>query len=252
MPLADMKKSGWSQGLYEISSTMKEQLGTLRIDNFGRKFRYCHAGSTDLNPGKMGVATAPASGFLNIAATNAAAIGTKEITQTIVASSNNVCDEDAFRGGFLHVNDATGQAYAYPIDNSTSVAAATTTFVVTLAEGIKVALVASTSELSFIPPTGGFSGVTESTTEETPPAGVPLVSVTADYYYWAQTGGVANVLIGSNGDSGAVASMVTMDSTAGSLRVINTTLDIDQPIVGWLYARAAVATEYCPVFLTID
>jgi len=251
MPLSDMKKSGWSQGLYEISSTAKEQLGTLRIDNFGRKFRYCQAGSSALSAGKLGLATVPAAGFLNIALTTAAAIGTKEITQTIAASGDNACDEDAFRGGFFMVNDGTGQGYSYPIDNSTEVKAASTSITITLAEGIQVALTTS-SEISIIPPPGGFSGVTESATEEAVPAGIPLVAVTGDYYYWAQTGGVANVLVGANGDSAVVGSMVCADQTAGSVRAINSTLDIDVPWVGVVYSRVWVQTEYCPIFLTID
>jgi hypothetical protein len=91
-------------------------------------------------------------------------------------------------------------------------------------------------------------GVTESTTEENVPVGIAPVAVTANYYYWAQTKGVANALISG---TPAVGSMLTLAATAGALAAINATLDIDQPIVAQTIGVAGADTEYYPVLLNI-
>ena len=48
-----MKTVGFAQGLYEVSSIQKEELGMLRIEPDGRKFRYAKAGAVALSPGKI-------------------------------------------------------------------------------------------------------------------------------------------------------------------------------------------------------
>ena len=235
------KKAGFRQGVYQISSTAKETLGTLRILADGRKFRYAKAGATALSPGKMSVAADVAAAVLNKACP-ATAVGETVLTLTTASATYA---EDYFKGGAMHINDEAGEGHAYPIVGSSAVSAGTS-IVVTLEEPIKVALTTS-SEFTLVH--SPWMATVESTTEESLPVGIPPVDVTAAYYYWSQTGGPAIALYDGNN---AIGSMLTLDATAGALTAINTTLDIDQPICAIAWGTVGVSTEYKPVFLKID
>lgn len=240
-----IKLRGFAQGIMEISATAKEMLGTLRILQDGRKFRYALAGTTALVAGKMGQAAAIASGRMNQAITTAAAIGTTCLTLTVTAGE--AIAENALVGGFLQINDAAGEGYQYLITSNSAITAARTSIVITIENpGIRKALTTSSEYTLAHSP---WSGVVESATEEALPVGIPPVDVTASYYYWAQTAGPALALIAG---TPAVGSMLTLSSTAGALTAINATLDIDQPICGISWGTVGVATEYKPVFLKLD
>ena len=236
-----MKRSGFSQSLYSISSSKKEEIGTLRITQDGRKFRYAKAGAGALSPGKMGQAAAVDADWMNQTAV-AAAIGTTQITLTVVSTT---VAEDYFAGGYLHINDNTGEGHAYPIKSSSAVAAGTSIDII-LEQGVKVALTTS-SDFTLVQ--SPWMATVQSTTEESFPIGIPLLDVTEAYYYWAQTGGVAIALAAG---TWAVASMLTMGATAGALSSINSTLDVDMPICALAWLTAGVSGEYKPVYLTLD
>jgi len=236
-------KSSFSQGIFDISATKREILGTLRILADGRKFRYCRAGAADLHPGMFGQAGVDADNHINVSVA-AAAIGDTEVAVTVGATA---VTENQYEDGYLQVNDGTGQGHQYRILGNTACATSGVTYV-TLNEPIKVALVASaTSEVSLLP--SEYSAVVESATEETMPVGVAPCAVTTLYYYWAQTAGPAIVLMDG---TPAVASMLVPGAVAGSLKVMNATLDIDMPYVALKSLNAGVDTEYKPVKLLLD
>jgi len=235
------KKAGFRQGIYEISSARKDTVGTLRILADGRKFRYAKAGASALAAGKMSVAAAIDADVTNETAP-AAAVGTTVLTLTVTSTT---FVKNYFKGGAMHINDAAGEGHAYPISGNSACTASTST-VVTLEESIKIALTTS-SEFTLVP--SPWMATIESTTEESLPVGIPPVAVTAAYYYWSQTGGPAICL---HDGSAAVGTMMTLDATAGAITPINTTLDIDQPIVGIHWGTAGVGGEYKPIFLKID
>lgn len=238
-------KSAFSQGLYEISSTQKEALGTLRIEQDGRKFRYVKAGTGGTAAGKMTIGAAVAANHINVAVPYASAIGDKIISVTVGATAVTA---DQYAEGYLQVNDATGEGYQYKIASNTACDASGTT-VVTLEEGIRVALVASTSEVSLVP--NPYNGVTVSDVEESMATGVSCGAITATYYGWVQTGGIGICLaIGTP----AVGTNLTLASTAGGVTGISTTIatTVTQPVIGYVYGTAFVTTEYKPVFLKID
>lgn len=248
------KKAGFQQGIYQTSSTAKETLGTLRILQDGRKFRYAKAGANNLSAGKVGVAAAIEGDAMNESITAAVSVGEKVISLTLGGSLSY--DEDYFKGGFLQINDAAGEGRAYPISGSTEVDSGTA-ITVTLEEGIKEALTTS-SEYTLVH--SPWMAVTESTTEESLAVGVAPVDVTANYYYWAQTGGPAICLISG---SPAVGTNLTLASTAGAVTGCDdgvtsssSTITIDnlhsQPIIGVVWGTTGVDTEYKPIFLKID
>jgi len=241
--MASPYKLNYAQGLYEQLAEQKETLGCPRWTDDGRFFRYAVAGA-DLSAGKMGIAPSAVAHHINKSVA-AAAIGDMTVDLTVGATEVTL---DQYKDGWLMINDGTGQGHSYPISgNSACVSSGTTT--VQLKDPIRVALVASaTSEASLF--YSQYDGVTESSTQENLPVGVPLVAVTAAYFYWAQTGGIANCLIEGTPAKGT--RLILSDAVAGALEAENTTLDIDEPTVGYLYATAGVDTEYKPVDLNIN
>jgi hypothetical protein len=248
MSVRPLKRTGFAQGLYQISSSAKEMVGTMRVTRDGRIFRYAKAGGTALVAGRCSVAPAIAADVMNEACAGAHALGDLQFTETITAAAAAYA-ENEFRGGFLQINDATGEGHQYMIDSSTAVAIGGTSITLTLAEAIRVALVAATSEFTLAK--SPWFGAAVSSTEENLPIGIAPVPVTANYYYWAQTHGPALCTVSG---TPAVGTVLTLDdATAGNLKAIATPLDIDIAYcVGIAWGTVGVGGEQKPVFLQID
>lgn len=241
MSTKPFKKAGFTQPCFVQSQTKKEEIGTLRILRDGRKFRYAKAGSSALAAGKLAIAAAVAADVMNEACAAAHAIGDMQFAETITSATYA---ENYFAGGYLQVNDATGEGHQYKIDSSTAVAAATA-ITLGLAEPIRVALVASTSEFTLVH--SPWMAVVETATLGLPVGVTPHV-VTAAYHYWIQTGGPALVL---SGNTDAVGKPVFQGTTtAGSVNGADT--GSYYPMVGIVMGTAGVASEYKPLWLTID
>lgn len=221
---------------------MLEAIGSTRPTGDGRMFIYAKAGATALAAGKLAMSPAAVANHINLSCA-ATAIGKEAVTVTLGATAATA---NQYAGGFLQVNDGTGQGIQYPIIGHPA-ADASATLKVRIADPIKVALVASgTSQVSLI--ANPVIATVETDTEESHPVGVAPVAVTAAHYYWAQVRGLANVLVAG---TPAVGTMLVPGSVAGAVAAMNATLDIDQPIVGRMAMTAGVDTEYKPVTLTI-
>ena len=241
-----MKRAGFAQGIMAISSTKKEEIGTLRITQDGRKFRYAKAGSSALSAGLMSMANQPNAQQINVSVA-AAAIGDKDVTLTITYAE--AIAENALAGGYLQINQGTGEGIQYQIESNPAFASGDTTLNVALKDPIKVALEASaSSEASLIP--SPWYGTEETETEENIPVGIPPVAVTGDYYYWSQTGGIAIALV--HGTPGVGTMLTTSSMPPGGLRAMLATVDVDQPLVAKMYVTAGISGEYKPVQLLID
>ena len=244
MGLGPFKRTSFKTSVYATTSTMREAfMGMLRIDQLGRKFRYARAGASDLAAGKLGVCAAIAAAHVNEAILTAAAIGTQVLDLTVTTGTAILANELA--GGFFVVNDATGEGYSYVIAGNTAMLSGGTTITIALAESLRVAL-DTTSEFTLVH--SRWNDVIESATLGAP-AGVPLVAVTAAYYYWAQTGGLAAVLITGTPAAGALVQQC--NAVAGAVEIYATGT-ITYPPVGFMHGIAGVDTEYYPVELIID
>ena len=242
MSTSPMKKAGFSQGIYQTSATQKEALGTRRALKDGREFVYAQAGGSDLAAGKLGVSASIAAAHADEVILAAVAIGTKTLAVTVTAGT--AIAENALKDGALQINDATGEGYSYPISANSAISASGTIVNLTLYEGIKVAL-DTTSEFTLVH--NPWKGIVESTTVGCP-VGVPVVAVTTLYYYWAQTKGLACVLMG---DTVALGTDVIQDTAtvAGGTAIMAAASVI--PAVGTVHGFAGVDTEYQPVILKI-
>ena len=184
---APEKRSGFSQGIYAISSTKKERIGTKRTLQDGRVFRYARAGaSAALSPAFLGFALNTDADYQYKAAPTAVAVGAREMTLTIGTASPAIA-ANFFEGGVFIVAAGTGLGEVYPIEGNSVVDASGTSIIVTLKEPLRTALT-SAAYFRLVP--SMWSAVVESSTEENVPVGTPLVTVTAAYYYWAQTKGL--------------------------------------------------------------
>jgi hypothetical protein len=230
------KTQGFSQGIHQISSTQREQLGTIRRIG-GDVFRYCRAGATALIPG---VALQPAyftANHINRSAV-ATAKGKTEVTFTVGATEVTA---DMYKDGYLQVNAGTSGTLGrqWKIKSHSVVAAAGGSITVQLDRPLDVALVVTTDKLSLIP--NPFSSVTEGAVAKGF-AGIAPMPVTALYYFWAQVGGVAlailtnTVAVGSTLVPGATGTLVLFLS------------DYVQPPVGYVL-NTGVTSEYKTVYL---
>lgn len=228
----NLKIDGFAQSIYEISSSAKELVGCLRILADGRKFRYAQAGAGALVAGKMSAAPVLDLDFCNKACPAAAAIGDTTITVTHVATGTAYA-ADYFRGGYLVIID---QLVQYPIVSSSAVTTTSTTIDLELGQALMIDLTASHE---FTLRASPWRYVVQNATINMIPAGIPQVAVTALYYCWLQTGGIAQCLIDG---SPAVGSMLIPDAVTGALEQIGTgtsTYDADAP-----YCAIALGTTY--------
>ena len=239
-----LKKSGFAQGIYEQSATAKEMLGTLRITRDGRKYRYAKASGAKV-AGKFGLASALSAYVVNEIILAAVAIG--EYTLDLTVTTGTAIAKDELRGGYFQVQDGTGEGQNILITGNSAMASDGTAIQVALEDPIKVAL-DITSEFNLV--RSPWWAVVETDTGEAFPGGIAPIAVTTLYYYWCQTGGVANSF--QEGTPAVGSNLVVSTGTAGSLIAATSGIDIDLPIVGYTYGTAGVANEFTPVFLTID
>ena len=238
-----MKTTSFRQGIKAVSTTQRERIGTLRILRDGRVFRYCKAGAGALEVGKLAMAADIAAAVIN-KALPAIAIGD---TQFIFTCGSATYAENYFRGGYVAVNDATGEGAMYEIASSSAVTAGTT-INITLAEPVRVALTTSSEGTLAHNPA---MATIQSADEENLPVGVSPVAVAAESFYWAQCGGLCNVLA-----SGTIAvfDMVVPGATAGSVKTVpdwSSATDPNMPIIGQAY-KDGVDTEYAIIRLNIQ
>ena len=187
------------QGIYETKSTKMTDLGRFIDFEDGRRFRYCLSnGGT--SRGLMNAAVplnADTDAVTQTAMTAALSngyIGEKEVNVLL----DGAATANEFADGLLVIENGTGNGYAYRIrKNNDQGALYTTPCKLTLYDPIVVALAADNVVSLFH--NKHFDVVTAPTSEAGPPVGVPLVDVTDNYYFWAQTRGYAPVLRHSSG-----------------------------------------------------
>lgn len=196
-------------------------LGARAFDAAGNAYRFCKAGATALVPGKLQQASAQVANHQNLAPSTTVA-GATSITVTLGATAATA---NQYAGGWLVVTTSTGAGYRYLIDSHPA-ADASATLVLTLSDAIVVGTATLTSKVDLI--ANPFSGViVNPATASSCPVGVGVTAVTAAYYGWVQSSGVANVLadgavtvgtalVASNGTAGAVEALTGVQAPVGT------------------------------------
>jgi len=208
-----------AQGLHSESSSALHDIGSLIHSNDGRAFRYCKAGATALVAGKLQQASAEDTTNMQALACAVSAAGATSVvtTATVTLTANQVA------GGLLTFESATtGAGFAYKIKSHAAATAAVVTF--QLEDPIVVATTGTV--LCDVAPNIYSGVVVNPTTATSAPVGVAIYNITAAYFGWLQTGGVASILndagstVGtnvsaSNATAGAVEAAVTAQAAIG-------------------------------------
>ena len=182
------------QGILDMSLTQKYPLGCRFAKKDGRVFRYAKAGAVALVAGNL-ITSAVLNGALTTVQTDltpaAVAAGAYSVTAAIATTEQ---PKDTFKDGWMAVTDgdaanAMGDLYlikSHPLS--------ATNIILELYEPLKRAITTS-SRISLL------GNIYEAAIQcDTTPTGVVLgvcpTVVTAEYYFWVQTWGIANVLAG--------------------------------------------------------
>lgn len=237
----------------EGNTTQKVPLGQRVAYKDGRVFRYAKAGGT-IGVGNLVVAVpnAQAIGATYFGATSAVAPIAGEggsIGDTKIRLSDDVTGVtlDEYAGGFLTITDATGEGYMYKIKGNEATGSAGTGFLVTLEEGIQVAL-DNTSIGSMV--ACKYNGVVAHTPADPNTqvcVGRAMVSATVGEYIWIQVKGVASVKAGvATIDVGEEVILAEDDAGSGQ-----TGLAENVQVIGTALADGA-DTVWAPVLLDIE
>lgn len=183
----------WIQGLFEESSTQKHKLGVRRALADGREYIYIQAGAANLDPGKLVQARAiVAANEANLAVANVAnAVANAVRVLTVTVGDTTLANTaNALAEGYITICDGTGQGYCYKIKDHPAIAAnAAGNF--TLYDKVRANLTTAKVTLHPHPCKGAI-------VHPSPPTaallGVPMFTVTANYYAWIQAKGPAAVL----------------------------------------------------------
>ena len=189
-----------SYGMEKVeSSEQKQKLGTKAVLPDGRTFYYAKNSSTAITTAGQivdGIA-AVAAHDMDVQATAAQSAGDTTISIEVPTTD---LTKDQYKDGDLICNDGPGQGEVYRIKSHPAHDASDdNTVIITLDEpdGIRTALTtASLFGLAYNPYTN-VKIVDGDGTMTTGPLGVTTIPVTASYYCWLQTSGIASVLSGA-------------------------------------------------------
>lgn len=219
-------------------------LGEKVVSSDGRTFRYCKCGGTATVVGKMYQAPAEITTHQGLTPA-AAAIGATSVTVTLGAT--NAVTANQYANGYLMVTTTPGQGYSYLI-KSHPAAEASATLVLTLSDPVKIALTTSSVVDMVLNPYSGV--IIQNTTKTSAVMGLAVNIITATYYGWIQTGGVACCFV----DDSTIAvglEVVVSDQAHGAVEVIADGASELLPKVGRAITGIAT-TEYGAIYLTLD
>ena len=189
-------KRGWEK---KETSTQKHKLGTRGETPDGRVFYYAKCSSTAITPGGKicdGIA-AVAAHDMDIGATAAHSVGDTTISLEVPTTDLTA---NQYKDGYLLINDGPGQGEVYQIKSHPAHDASddnTVIFTIDDEDGIVTALTTSSLFGIIYNPYTDVKIVDGDGTMTTGPLGVNPMPVTASYYFWLQTSGVASVLSGA-------------------------------------------------------
>ena len=184
---ADVGARVTGQDIYEISDKARCALGT-RLVLGDRVFRYCLNGASTLAVGKIVQAPAINTYDEDIVVPTNNVVGTKTVYLTN-HTSGAVVVADQFKDGYLVVGTSTGLGSTYKIKSNT---AAATNALLTLTLYDPTVTAITTGHTGCIVASPYFNTVLDAGTGML--VGVPLLAVTAAYYFWAQTWGPVGIV----------------------------------------------------------
>lgn len=196
----------YNQSLFAESAVQKQRLGTIRPTDDGRRFVYCQATAAEIAAGII-VSKAVAVQACTVAAADAVAAGARKITLTLTGTPTL----NLYRDGWAIITAGTGLGGMYKIKgNSVDDVPADSRCTFYLYDALEVALTTAGQTFDVIvcpydgvlinPANSNYDGT--GTGLETP-LGVTTRTITASYYFWAQTRGLAALMMDIDSAAGA-------------------------------------------------
>ena len=234
-----------SQSIYEQSSTQKAPLGTRLAFSDGRVFRYALNGAVALAAGKfVKAASITNANWTDDVPTANVAAGARELTLTTAALPTGTGASAV--DGWLQINDDAGEGIQYKIKSAKANATTATRTDLVLYDPIVTALTTATTATIIQNP---YYGTLISTAITEWILGVPPISVTAAYYYWLQTWGIAPVWCDTTPSAGFAVELAVTGGRVGGVTVRSAT-DTTPPL--GIQLVVGIDTEYKAVFLMIQ
>lgn len=232
------------QGIYEISSTAKGDIGSVLEFEDGRKFVYSLAGE-ELTVGIFcqGPVEDASNYWEQMAVATTVAAGDKTITLT----TQSAWTANQFKDGWLVVEDETAdiQGTLRKI-KSHPAAGSAESVVVTVYDAFVTAVTAATDEVSVMK--NPYNGVLENnSTTDGPLLGLPPMTITNAYYFWLQVRGPAAITGGEG--SLVVGDQVCVDAVGGTAMLMNTAGDAQ--LIGHMLASMDTNANIGIVYLQI-
>lgn len=180
----------FSQGLYEDSSTIKQDLGTKRCLADGREFVYVQAGGTALVVGNVIQQAVAVSGHHELVVPTAVAVGQNTVGVTLTTTASTL---NQYADGYMHINESAVLGPMYKIRSHAAQTSTTGLLTCVLYDKVRVAITTSNEITLLINP---YKGVIQAPVDTLTGAivGVAHYIITASYYGWIQTKGIASVL----------------------------------------------------------
>jgi len=202
------------QGFVE-SATQYHELGAEAITPDGRHFRYVQAGASALVRGDVQQAPAADVDHDDIAC-RATAIGATELLIT-TGASGGALDANEYAGGYAIIDTTPGLGQICRILNHAAIAASTNGSLFVAPEDALLVALTTSSKITLIK--NPYDGVIQNPASTMTGAGVgvAIYAITAAYYGWIQTKGVAPVLVGGTPAVGSA--VVIPGDTAGEVVV---------------------------------
>jgi hypothetical protein len=174
------------QDIYEESATAEYQVGTKLVYGDGRIYRYCRNGAGALTAAYMTQSEVIATDLTETVLGAGLAWAVGDVDGTITVGTGTGIVDNELVGGTLWVNKVGTLGLPYKIIAS-ALQATDTLLDLKLASPIRTAIAVS-DECSVVPHPNSNVVVFPTTTTGMP-TGIPNIDVTAEYYFWAQTGG---------------------------------------------------------------
>lgn len=235
-----------ANGAFQTStdSALDTLVGTRWDLSDGREVMLVKAGGTALDAGKIMQDAAIVADHQNIAVAGYTAYSNNgnQPAQITVTLGGTAATANQYRGGFVVVNDGTGEGQTVRIASHPA-ADASASLVITLEEGFVTAPVAAASEVCLLPP-HGKDIVVMPTTATGAVAGITLYPIAASAYGYVVTKGVTSCL--AQGAIGVGLGFTHSATTAGAALVAAATTARH----GYA-AQAGVDTEYRAVYVNV-
>ena len=227
------------------TASAEHALGTKMVLPDGRTFYYAKNSSAAITTAGMivdGIA-AVAAHDMDVPPTAAQSVGDNTVSLEVPTTD---LTKDQYKDGYLIFNDADGEGEVYRIvSHPAHDASDDATVIITIEdEGLQTAITTSTEAQLIYNPYTDVKLIDGDGTMTTGPLGVTTIPVTASYYCWLQTSGIASVAIGAQvGILGDGLSVSQESGESGLAERADYSDESDLRIIGTAMSVASVNTD---------